>query len=56
MTAGGPNHHSEVLATYLFLQAFRFNSMGLASVIAIVIVVLSLTASIIRMKIMKMEV
>jgi ABC-type sugar transport system permease subunit len=56
MTAGGPNHHSEVLATYLFLQAFRFNSMGLASVIAIVIIVLSLTASIIRMKITKMEV
>ncbi len=56
MTAGGPNHHSEVLATYLFLQAFRFNKMGPASVIAIVIVVLSLCASIIRMKITRQEV
>ncbi len=56
MTAGGPNHHSEVLATYLFMQAFRFNNMGFASVIAIVIVFLSLAASLIRMKITRQEV
>ena len=55
MTAGGPNHHSEVLATYLFLQAFRFNKMGPASVIAIVIIALSLFASLIRMKITRQD-
>jgi ABC-type sugar transport system permease subunit len=55
MTAGGPNHHSEVLATYLFLQAFRFNKMGPASVIAIVIIALSLCASLIRMKITRQD-
>jgi len=50
MTSGGPNHNSEVLATYLFQQAFRFNNMGFAAVIAIVIIIISLIASIIRIK------
>jgi raffinose/stachyose/melibiose transport system permease protein len=50
MTSGGPNHNSEVLATYLFQQAFRFNNMGFAAVIAIVIIIISLVASIIRIK------
>jgi raffinose/stachyose/melibiose transport system permease protein len=50
MTAGGPNRSSEVLATYLFQQAFRFNNMGFASVIAIVIILISLVVSIIRLK------
>jgi raffinose/stachyose/melibiose transport system permease protein len=56
MTKGGPNHHTEVFATYLFLQAFRFNDMGVASVIAIVIVLISLVASIVRMRITSREV
>lgn len=51
MTAGGPNRSSEVLATYLFQQAFRFNNMGFASVIAIVIILISLVISIIRLKV-----
>jgi raffinose/stachyose/melibiose transport system permease protein len=51
MTAGGPNHGSEVLATYLFQQAFRFNNMGFASVVAIVIITISLVVSIIRLKV-----
>ena len=55
MTRGGPNHHTEVFATYLFLQAFRFNDMGAASVIAIVIVLLSLIASVVRMRISRQE-
>ncbi|MBM3700203.1 MAG: sugar ABC transporter permease [Actinobacteria bacterium] len=50
MTAGGPNRASEVLATYLFQQAFRFNNMGFASVIALVIVSISLVVSIIRLR------
>jgi len=50
MTTGGPNHGSEVLATYLFQQAFRLNNMGAASVIALCIIVLSLGAAIIRLR------
>lgn len=50
MTRGGPNHGSEVLATYLFQQAFRLNNMGAASVIALCIVVLSLAAAIFRLR------
>jgi raffinose/stachyose/melibiose transport system permease protein len=51
MTAGGPNHGSEVLATYLFQQAFRFNNMGFSSVIAMVIVFISLIVSVIRLRV-----
>jgi raffinose/stachyose/melibiose transport system permease protein len=53
MTTGGPNHGSEVLATYLFQQAFRLNNMGAASVIAVCIVILSLIAAIVRLKLTK---
>jgi ABC-type sugar transport system permease subunit len=42
MTKGGPNHNTEVLATHLYEVAFWFNKMGYASVIAVVILVLSL--------------
>lgn len=50
MTRGGPNHHSEVLATYLYEQAFRFNAMGYASALALVIVALSFAVSYLRMR------
>ncbi len=53
MTAGGPNNSSHVFATYLFQQAFRFNRMGYASVIAIVIIVFSVAAAIARLRIVK---
>jgi raffinose/stachyose/melibiose transport system permease protein len=56
MTAGGPNHGSEVLATYLFQQAFRFNNMGFSSVIAMVIVFISLIVSVIRLRVTNREV
>jgi len=56
MTAGGPNRASEVLATYLFQQAFRFNNMGYASVIAVIIIILSLIISIIRFRLTKQSV
>ena len=41
MTRGGPNRSTEVLATYMYEQAFKFSDMGYASAIALVIVVLS---------------
>jgi ABC-type sugar transport system permease subunit len=50
MTAGGPNNSSHVFATYLFQQAFRFNRMGYASVIAIVIIAFSIVAALLRLR------
>jgi ABC-type sugar transport system permease subunit len=50
MTKGGPNRSTEVLATYMYEQAFKFSDMGYASAIALVIVVLSLTAAILRIR------
>jgi raffinose/stachyose/melibiose transport system permease protein len=56
MTAGGPNNSSHVFATYLFQQAFRFNNMGYASVIAIVIILFSIIAAVFRLRIVRHEV
>jgi len=50
MTRGGPNRSSEVLATYMFEQGFRFSIMGVASAIAVVIVVLAVIASVARLR------
>ena len=55
MTAGGPNNSSHVFATYLFQQAFRFNNMGYASVIAIVIILFSFIVAILRLRLVRHE-
>jgi ABC-type sugar transport system permease subunit len=50
MTRGGPNRSTEVLATYMYEQAFKFSDMGYASAIALVIVVLSVGAAVLRIR------
>jgi raffinose/stachyose/melibiose transport system permease protein len=50
MTRGGPNRSTEVLATYMYEQGFKLNAMGVASAIAVVIVVLALAASVLRLR------
>jgi ABC-type sugar transport system permease subunit len=50
MTRGGPNRSTEVLATYMYEQAFKFSDMGYAAAIALVIVVLSVVAAILRIR------
>ncbi len=50
MTRGGPNRSTEVLATYMYEQAFKFSDMGYASAIALVIVVLSIAAALLRIR------
>lgn len=55
MTKGGPNHNTEVLATHLYEVAFWFNKMGYASVIAVIILVLSLAFAYMRTRIMREE-
>ena len=55
MTRGGPNHNTEVLATHLYEVAFWFNKMGYASVIAVVILLLSLLFAYLRTRIVREE-
>lgn len=50
MTKGGPNHASEMLPTYIFLQAFELQSMGYASAVAVVLLVIALVLSIIQVR------
>ena len=53
MTRGGPNRSSEVLATYMYEQGFQLNAMGVASAIAVVIVVLAVIASTARLRVLR---
>jgi raffinose/stachyose/melibiose transport system permease protein len=48
LTRGGPNRSTEVLSTYLYQQAFAFNSLGYASAIALVIIALAIASLVVR--------
>ncbi len=50
MTEGGPNHASEVLATYMYRSAFADDRMGYAAAIATVMLVLTLIATVIYLR------
>lgn len=50
MTRGGPNRSSEVMATYMYEQGFKFSDMGYAGAIAVVIVALSIVAAVMRLR------
>lgn len=53
MTFGGPGRSTEVLGTMLYRSAFRNDEMGYASTIGTVIFVITLTLSLVQMKIGK---
>lgn len=45
LTEGGPNHASEMLPTYTFKQAFQLQSVGYASTISVVLLVIAVASS-----------
>ncbi len=45
LTEGGPNHASEMLPTYTFKQAFQQQSVGYASTISVVLLVIAVVSS-----------
>jgi len=55
MTMGGPNHASEVLATYMYRSAFTDDRMGYAAAIATVMLILTLIATVIYLKLTRRE-
>ena len=55
MTEGGPNHRTEVLATHLYQQGFKYNKYGYASAIGTVLLILCLIVTALVNKVFKSE-
>ncbi|MDK2808394.1 MAG: raffinose/stachyose/melibiose transport system permease protein [Clostridiales bacterium] len=55
MTQGGPNHTTEVLATHLYDQGFKYFKYGYASAISMVLLVLCLIVTVMINKLIKVE-
>ena len=53
MTTGGPNSASEMPGTYIFRAGFTMQRMGYASAISTVILIFTLLATILQMKVLK---
>ena len=53
MTRGGADHSSQVLATYLYQQGFKFNNVGYSSAIAVILFLIVLSFSILQLRITK---
>ena len=51
LTEGGPNHASEMLPTYAFQQAFQLQSVGYASTVSVVLIVIAVVASLSMMRV-----
>ena len=52
MTSGGPNHATEALPNYIFLQAFQLQSMGYASALSVVLLLLALGLSLFQVRVL----
>ncbi|WP_077610866.1 carbohydrate ABC transporter permease [Clostridium sp. Marseille-P2415] len=55
MTQGGPNHITEVLASHLYTQGFKYYKYGYASAISIILLILCLIVTLLINKFIKAE-
>jgi len=55
MTAGGPNHSTEVLPMHLFVNAFQNFNLGYGNVIAVVLFVLAMIITVVMGKVMERD-
>jgi raffinose/stachyose/melibiose transport system permease protein len=55
MTQGGPNHRTEVLATELYTEAFKYFKYGYASAISVILLILCLVVTLLVKKVIKVE-
>ena len=55
MTEGGPNHKTEVMATHLYQQGFKYFKYGYASAIGVVLLILCLLVTLFINKVVKTE-
>ena len=55
MTQGGPNHASEVLATYMYTCGFSHDRMGYAAAIAAIMLLLTLAATVVYLRFARSE-
>lgn len=55
MTEGGPNHQTEVLATHLYTQGFKYFKYGYASAIGVVLLVICLLVTLFINKCVKCD-
>lgn len=52
-TSGGPGNHSQVLGLFLYQNAFLHDDMGMAAATGVLIFVITVTASIVQLKVTK---
>ena len=52
MTKGGPNHATEMMPNYIFQQGFILQSMGYASALSVILLIMSLSLSMFQVKVL----
>ncbi|MBP3216980.1 MAG: sugar ABC transporter permease, partial [Lachnospiraceae bacterium] len=55
MTAGGPNHSTEVLPMHLFVNAFQNFNLGYGNVVAVILFVLAMILTVTMRRLMQRE-
>ena len=55
LTGGGPGRQTSVLPVYIYTQAFRFYQLGYGSAISLVLLLIGIIASLIYIRLLRVE-